>query len=155
MKTHSEKRHLSHTPEQMFELVSDIEKYPEFLPWCISCRIQTSVENEILADMVIGYKMFRERFTSKVTLTEPERIDVAYSEGPFKFLNNHWIFLREPDGSCTIDFFVEFEFRSRLMQRIIGSVFNEAVRIMVHSFEKRANLIYTKLFSCTCPMLRT
>ena len=128
----------------MFELVSDIEKYPEFLPWCISCRIRSRVENEILADMVIGYKMFRERFTSQVTLTEPERIDVAYSEGPFKFLNNHWIFLREPDGSCTIDFFVEFEFRSKLMQRIIGSVFNEAVKIMVHSFEKRANLIYTK-----------
>ena len=121
MKTHSEKKHLPHTPEQMFELVSDIERYPEFLPWCISCRIRSREDNEILADMVIGYRMFRERFTSRVTLTEPERIDVAYSEGPFKSLNNHWIFLREQDGTCTIDFFVEFEFRSNLMQKLINS----------------------------------
>ena len=141
---HSEKKHLLHSPEQMFKLVSDIESYSEFLPWCLGTTIRSHEQNVIIADMIIGYKIFREKFTSHVTLNEPDRIDVVYSEGPFKYLNNHWVFIREPDGSCTIDFFVEFEFRSRIMQRIIGAVFNEAVKIMVRSFEKRADTIYNK-----------
>ena len=144
MPIHTEKRHLAHTPEQMFELVKDIEKYPEFLPWCMGTRIRSHEDNEILADMVIGYKLFREKFTSRVTLTKPKRIDVVYSKGPFKYLNNHWIFLSEHDGTCTVDFFVDFEFRSKLMQNIIGVVFNEAVKVMVQAFEKRANFIYQK-----------
>ena len=144
MPTHAEKKHLDHSPEQMFTLVRDIEKYPEFLPWCIGTRIRSHEENEILADMVIGYKMFREKFTSRVTLNEPNRIDVVYFEGPFKYLNNHWVFLSEQDGSCTVDFFVDFEFRSRLMQKMIGIVFNESVKMMVQAFEKRANYIYSK-----------
>ena len=144
MPTHAEKKHLDHSPEQMFTLVRDIEKYPEFLPWCIGTRIRSHEENEILADMVIGYKMFREKFTSRVTLNEPNRIDVVYFEGPFKYLNNHWVFLSEQDGSCTVDFFVDFEFRSRLMQKMIGIVFNESVKVMVQAFEKRANYIYSK-----------
>ena len=143
MQTHTEKKHLPHTQEQMFKLVSDIAKYPEFLPWCISTRILSREGNELLADMVIGYKVFREGFTSRVILTEPERIDVTYSRGPFKYLNNHWIFLPEPDGTCTVDFHVEFEFRSILMQKMIGLVFNEAVKKMVHSFEERANSVYS------------
>ena len=85
MQTHAEKKHLPHTQEQMFQLVSDIEKYPEFLPWCISTRIRSREGNELLADMVIGYNVFREGFTSRVMLTEPERIDVTYSRGPFKY----------------------------------------------------------------------
>ena len=93
--------------------------------------------------MVIGYKVFRERFTSRVVLTEPERIDVTYSRGPFKYLNNHWIFLPEADGTCTVDFYVEFEFRSNLMQKMIGLIFNEAVKKMVHSFEERAYFVYS------------
>ena len=143
MQTHAEKKHLPHTQEQMFQLVSDIEKYPEFLPWCISTRIRSREGNELLADMVIGYNVFREGFTSRVMLTEPERIDVTYSRGPFKYLNNHWIFLPETDGTCTVDFYVEFEFRSNLMQKMIGLVFNEAVKKMVHSFEERANFVYS------------
>jgi len=143
MQTHAEKKHLPHTQEQMFKLVSDIEKYPEFLPWCVSTRIRSREGNELLADMVIGYNVFREGFTSRVMLTEPERIDVTYSRGPFKYLNNHWIFLPETDGTCTVDFYVEFEFRSNLMQKMIGLVFNEAVKKMVHSFEERANFVYS------------
>ncbi len=143
MQTHAEKKHLPHTQEQMFQLVSDIENYSEFLPWCISTRIRSREGNELLADMVIGYKVFRERFTSRVILTEPERIDVTYSRGPFKYLNNHWIFLPEADGTCTVDFYVEFEFRSNLMQKMIGLVFNEAVKKMVHSFEERAYVVYS------------
>ena len=144
MPTHAEKRHLPFSSEQMFNLVSDVEKYPEFLPWCVGTRIRSQEGNLILADMVIGYKMFREKFTSEVLLQAPDRIDVKYMDGPFKYLNNHWIFMANPDGSCTVDFFVDFEFRSRLLQRLIGVVFNEAVRIMVHSFEKRAAAIYGK-----------
>ena len=143
MQTHAEKKHLPHTQEQMFQLVSDIENYSEFLPWCISTRIRSREGNELLAEMVIGYKVFRERFTSRVILTEPERIDVTYSRGPFKYLNNHWIFLPEADGTCTVEFYVEFEFRSNLMQKMIGLVFNEAVKKMVHSFEERAYVVYS------------
>ena len=143
MQPHAEKKHLRYTQEQMFKLVSDIAKYPEFLPWCISTRILSREGNELQADMVIGYKVLREGFTSRVILTEPERIDVTYSRGPFKYLNNHWIFLPEPDGTCTVDFHVEFEFRSKLMQKMIGLVFNEAVKKMVHSFEERAYFVYS------------
>ena len=143
MQTHAEKKHLPHTREQMFQLVSDIENYSEFLPWCISTRIRSREVNELLADMVIGYKVFRAGFTSRVILTEPERIDVTYSRGPFKYLTNHWIFLPEADGTCTVDFYVEFEFRSNLMQKMIGLVFNEAVKKMVHSFEERAYFVYS------------
>ena len=146
MPTHAEKRRLPHSPEQMFDLVSDVEKYPEFLPWCVATRIRAHDENEtgdtITADMVIGYKMFRERFTSKVVLDRPGmRIDVAYSEGPFRYLNNHWVFEEDGDGTI-VDFYVDFEFRSRLLQKLIGAAFNEAVKIMVYAFEKRALKIY-------------
>ena len=147
MPTHAEKKHLPYTPAEMFDLVADIEKYPEFLPWCAGTRIRSREGNLVIADMIIGYKMFRERFTSRVTLARPDaqdgRIDVEYSDGPFKYLQNHWIF--EPDGNGTcIDFFVDFEFRSRLLQAMIGVVFGEAVRIMVNAFEKRAEAIYGK-----------
>ena len=128
---------------QMFQLVADIEKYSEFLPWCVSTRVRSREGNELLADMVIGYKIFRERFTSRVTLTEPERIDVAYSHGPFKYLQNRWIFEPNSKGECIIDFHVEFEFKSKLMEKMIGLVFNEAVKKMVYSFEKRAFSVYS------------
>ena len=147
MPTHAEKKRLPYTPAEMFDLVADIEKYPEFLPWCVGTRIRSREGNLVVADMIIGYKMFRERFTSRVTLDRPDRIDVEYSEGPFKYLQNHWIF--EPDGpgneqGTCIDFFVDFEFKSRILQAMIGVVFGEAVRIMVNAFERRAETIYGK-----------
>ncbi len=126
----------------MFDLVADIEKYPEFLPWCVATRVFKREGNEIYADLMVGFKVFREKFTSKVTLSHPGRIDVAYLNGPFKYLNNHWLFIPESDGTCTIDFYIDFEFRSRLLQTLIGTVFNEAVRRMVGSFETRAHKIY-------------
>ena len=142
MPKHAEKRHLPHSPEEMFALVADIEKYPEFLPWCVGTRVRSNDGEVVLADMVIGYKMFREKFTSEVRLSWPDRIDVAYTDGPFKYMSNHWIFLKEPDGTCIVDFYVDFQFRSKFLQTMIGTVFNEAVRIMVQSFEKRAEKIY-------------
>lgn len=143
MATHAEKRVLPYRPEQLYDLVADVEKYPEFLPWCIGARIRDRQPDVLIADLVIGFKGFRDGFTSRVTLNRPEmRIDVAYLDGPFRYLNNHWVFRELADGGCEIDFFVDFEFRSRLLQRIIGVLFNEAVRRMVDAFESRAAKIY-------------
>ena len=144
MPTHAEKRVLPHTPEQMFDLVADIEKYPEFLPWCVATRIRESKDNNVTADMVIGFKVFREKFTTTVKPESSRRVDVAYSEGPFKFLNNHWVFEPEGEGGCSVDFFVDFEFRSKFLEKAIGAVFNEAVQRMISAFEKRAARLYGK-----------
>lgn len=142
MPTHAEQRVLPHSPEQLFDLVADVERYPEFLPWCVGARIRERSETLIVADLLIGYKVVRERFTSRVRLSRPDRIDVTYAEGPFKYLNNHWIFEPQPDGSTKIDFYVDFEFHSRMLQKIIATLFNEAVRRMVHAFETRAMELY-------------
>jgi coenzyme Q-binding protein COQ10 len=141
MPTHAEQRVLPYTPEQMYALVADIERYPEFLPWCVAARINERTADSINADLVIGFRMFRERFTSHVKLTPPGRIDVAYAEGPFRYLNNYWLFERV-SGGCRIDFFVDFEFKSRLLQKAIEMLFGEAVRRMVAAFEGRARQLY-------------
>ena len=126
----------------MFEMVADVEKYPEFLPWCVGARIFKREEGAFFADLMIGYKMIRERFTSRVRLDPANRrIDVRYIEGPFKYLENHWIFREHPEG-CLIDFFVDFEFKSRFLQRVIQPFFNEAVKRMVRAFESRAEQLY-------------
>ena len=142
MPTHAEKRVLPYSREQLFELVLDVEKYPEFLPWCLGCRVRKSTETHVVADTIIGFKVFRESFTSRITHDRPNRIDVSYENGPFKYLNNHWIFNDLWDGKTEIDFYVDFEFRSRMLQAAIGAVFNEAVRRMIAAFEGRANDLY-------------
>jgi len=142
MPTHAEVRVLHHPPEQLFDLVADVEKYPEFLPWCVDASIRRREGDLIVADLVIGYRVFRERFTSTVALDRPRRIDVTYSDGPFRYLNNHWIFAPEGSDSCVIDFFVDFEFRSRVLQAVVGRVFGEAVKVMVHAFERRADELF-------------
>lgn len=141
MPTHAEKRFLPYTPEQMFQLVADIEKYPQFLPWCLAARIRRREGTLVVADLMIGFKMIRERFTSRVTLSAPDRIDVAYADGPFHYLNNHWIFMPAA-GGCEIDFFVDFEFRSKMLQKVMEVLFSEAVRRMVAAFETRAGELY-------------
>jgi coenzyme Q-binding protein COQ10 len=142
MPTHAERRRLPYTPEQLFNLVADIERYPEFLPWCLAARIRRREGRTIHADLVIGFRMVRERFTSKVDLSPQRRIDVAYAQGPFKYLNNHWEFAPTEDGGCEIDFFVDFEFRNRVLQKLIEVLFQEAVRRMVSAFETRARALY-------------
>ena len=142
MPTHAEKRLLPYTPENLYDLVSDVEKYPEFLPWCIALRIRRREIRMINADMIIGFKVFREKFTTCVTLNPPHRIDVEYLDGPFKYLNNHWIFNPIDGGACEIDFYVDFEFKSILLQKAIGAVFNEAVQKMINAFETRAHKVY-------------
>jgi coenzyme Q-binding protein COQ10 len=141
MPTHAEKRFLPYTPEQVFDLVADIERYPEFLPWCVGARIRERRDNVILGDLLIGWRLVREKFSSRVTLNRPDRIDVEYAEGPFKYLKNHWLLERQP-GGCLVDFYVDFEFRSHLLQSVIGALFNEAVKRMVSAFEKRAKDLY-------------
>ncbi|MCI4660289.1 MAG: type II toxin-antitoxin system RatA family toxin [Neomegalonema sp.] len=151
MPTHSEKRRVPYTPEQMYALVADVESYPQFLPWTAACRIRKRAplpegQGEVIeADLIISFKVFRERFGSRVTLRPDERkIDVAYLDGPFRYLDNHWYFVENDDGSTTIDFFVDFEFRSRMLQSVIGMVFNEAMLRIVRAFERRAEELYGK-----------
>jgi coenzyme Q-binding protein COQ10 len=139
MPTHSDERVLPYTPKQLFDLVANIDLYPEFLPWCVGARINERKENVVYADLVIGFKLFREKFTSKVILDEAHHaIDVEYMDGPFRYLNNHWGFHDHPEG-CRITFFVDFEFRSIILQKTIGMLFNEAVTRMISAFESRAN----------------
>jgi coenzyme Q-binding protein COQ10 len=126
----------------MFDLVADIEKYPEFLPWCIACRVRERDGDIIWGDLVAGFKVFRESFTSKVTLDRPDLIHVEYIDGPFRYLNNHWKFLPGNDGGSVIDFYIDFEFHSRFLQKAAGAVFNEAVKRMVQAFEDRAHDVY-------------
>jgi coenzyme Q-binding protein COQ10 len=141
MPTHAEKKRLPYTPDQMFDLVADVRRYPEFLPWCVGARVVSQNEGELIADLTIGFKMFRETFRSRVTLERPHHVHVEYLTGPFRYLNNHWRFHPVPGGS-EVDFFVDFEFKSRLLQAVIGTVFNEAVRLMVRAFERRAMMLY-------------
>jgi coenzyme Q-binding protein COQ10 len=141
MPTHAEKRRLPYRPDQMYDLVAGVDRYPEFLPWCKAARV-TKREGDVLhADLVIAFKVFRERFSSRVTLHPKTLIDVEYINGPFRYLNNHWKFEPAPDG-CVVDFYVDFEFRSRILQNLIGLLFNEAVHRMVAAFEARARELY-------------
>ena len=146
MPIHTEKRIMPYTAKQMYDLVADVETYPDFLPWCAATRIRKVTKDShktiIEADLIIAFKVFRERFGSRVTLkAEKFSIDVEYLDGPFKYLNNHWIF-RDVDGGCEADFFVDFEFKSRVLQALIGVVFNEAMQRIVKAFEMRADDLY-------------
>jgi coenzyme Q-binding protein COQ10 len=151
MPTHAEKRILRYTPDQLFALVADVRRYPEFLPWCVGARVISSSETALVADLTIGFKLFRETFRSEVTLERPDRVHVRYLNGPFRYLNNHWRFTPHPQGT-ELDFFVDFEFRSRLLQAVIGTVFNEAVRLMVRAFERRAMQLYGRPTATTAPV---
>jgi coenzyme Q-binding protein COQ10 len=141
MPTHAEKRILRHRPEEVFQIVADVHRYPEFLPWCVGARVLTREEAKLVADLTIGFKMFRETFRSDVALQRPSLVQVRYLDGPFRYLNNTWKLREIPQGT-EVDFFVDFEFRSRLLQTVIGSVFNEATRLMVRAFERRAMQLY-------------
>ena len=141
MPTHAERQVLPYSPEQLFDLVADVARYPEFLPWCVGARIRSRTPELILADLTIGFGPFHERFTSRVGLERPARVKVAYENGPFRYLNNQWVFAAVAGGT-EVDFFVDFEFRSRILQVAIGAVFNEAVRRMVAAFRRRAAQIY-------------
>ena len=148
MHRHAETRFLPFTPKQMFDLVADVGGYPEFLPWCIAARVTKREGTVIWADLVVGKGPFRESFTSKVMLDEgtgapgeAPRIDIEYIEGPMKEMTNHWVF-REAPGGSEVDFLVELEFKSRILEAVMGAFFDDAVRHMVDAFEARAGVIY-------------
>ena len=141
MPTHAEHKLVPYTAEQMFDLVADVGKYHDFLPWCAASRVRSHTVTELVADLAIGFGPFRESFTSVVALDRPRTVNVKYENGPFRYLNNQWGFTPAPHG-CRVDFFVDFEFRSRMLQAAIGVVFNQAVEAMVKAFLKRARDVY-------------
>ena len=147
MPTHAEKRRMPYSAQQMYALIADIESYPQFLPWCSGCRIRgqrpDGAREIVDADLIISFKVFRERFGSRVT-KDPQapEILVEYLDGPFKYLKNHWRFKPVSDTECEVDFFVDFEFKSRTLQAVIGVVFGEAMRRIVRAFEDRAKVLY-------------
>lgn len=145
MPKHAETRQLPWTAEQMFDLVGDVGRYAEFLPWVQAMRVRSDTGSEVVADMVVGFKMVRERFTSRVLRSSPGQapghIHVDYLDGPLKYLRNDWHFRPVP-GGCEIDFAVDFEFRNRVFERLAGLFFGEALRRMVGAFETRAAAIY-------------
>ena len=141
MPTHAERKVMAYSAEQMFDLVADVGHYPDFLPWCAGSRVISRSDTELVSDLTIGFGPFRETFTSRVELDRPHIVRVHYEKGPFRYLNNVWTFTPDPRG-CLVDFHVKFEFKSRILQAAIGVVFNEAVKLMVGAFLKRARDVY-------------
>lgn len=139
-------RRVAHTPDQMFALVADVEKYPQFLPLCESLTVRSRKERDgrtiLVADMSIGYKAIRETFTTQVLLKPDEKIiEVKYIDGPFKYLTNIWSFEPASDG-CFVRFFIDYEFKSRILAVVMGTMFDRAFRMFAEAFEKRADVIY-------------
>ena len=142
MPRHSETKVLPYSPEQLFALVADIEKYDEFLPWVVAVRIKSSSDAQTIADLVVGFNAFKERFTSKVTKHAPDRIMVDYVDGPLKYLHNEWKFTPAPGGGTELCFAVDFAFKSRLFETLAGQMFDRALRRMTSAFEQRAAALY-------------
>ncbi|MCL6682546.1 type II toxin-antitoxin system RatA family toxin [Sphingomonas alba] len=142
MPRHSETRHLPYTPEQLFDLVSDVARYDEFLPWVVAVRIRSSSEEETVADLVVGFNAFKERFTSRVHKERPGRVCVDYIEGPLKYLHNEWKFEPADDGGTNVHFSVDFAFKSRIFETLAGQMFDRALRRMIGAFETRAAALY-------------
>ena len=142
MPRHTETKHLPYTPEQLFDLVADVARYDEFLPWVVAVRVRSSTPEETVADLVVGFNAFKERFTSKVVKQRPEQICVDYVEGPLKFLHNEWKFEPAPDGGTNVHFSVDFAFKSRIFESLAGAMFDRALRRMTNAFEQRAAALY-------------
>ena len=141
MPRHSETRRLPYSREQMFDLVADVARYTEFLPWVSQIRVRSNSETEMVADMIVGFKGLRETFTSKVEKVRPEHIHVDYLDGPLKYLRNDWVF-RPEDNGCAVDFSVDFAFKNRVFEMLAGQVFGAALRRMIGAFEERAAVLY-------------
>jgi coenzyme Q-binding protein COQ10 len=144
MPRHAETRHLPYTREQMFDLVADVARYPEFLPWVSAIRVRSNSDSEMVADMIVGFKGLRETFTSRVTKTRPERIHVDYVDGPLQYLTNEWAFRDDGEGGCLVDCVVDFAFRNRMFEMLAGQVFDRALRKMIGAFEDRAARLYAR-----------
>lgn len=142
MHKHRQQKIVPFSPQHMYDLVCDIEAYPDFLPWCDALRIISKQEREIVAQMCVGFKGITERFTSRVISVEnPYEILVMYEDGPFKTLLNTWKFHEHLNG-CKVDFYIEFAFKNRMLDMVMAPFFNTAVETMVQAFEQRAEYLY-------------
>ena len=144
MPRHTETRRLPYSPEQMYHLVADVARYPDFLPWVSAVRVRQDSDTLMVADLVVGFKGLRESFTSRVEKTRPSRIHVDYLDGPLKYLRNEWAFRPDGDGAggCLVDFAVDFAFKNRVFEVLAGQVFDRALRRMIGAFEDRAAVLY-------------
>ena len=142
MPRHTETRHLPYTPEQMFDLVADVGRYQEFLPWVSATRVRSDSGSEMIADLVVGFKAIKETFTSRVHKTPPREIRIDYVEGPLKYLHNNWTFEPDGKGGTNIGFCVDFAFKSRIFETLAGQMFDRALRRMIGAFEARAHELY-------------
>src|SRR4051794_10586652 len=142
MPRHTETRNLPYTPEQLFDLVADVARYQEFLPWVAATRIRSNSETMMVADLVVGFGALKETFASRVTKERPTRIHVEYIDGPLKYLHNSWKFRPDGKGGSDVDFCVDFAFKSRIFESIAGQMFDRALRRMIQAFEDRAHQLY-------------
>lgn len=149
MPEYQTKRHVRHSPKNMFDLVADVESYPEFLPLCEALAVRSrrdggNGKSLLVADMTVGYKAIRETFTTQVLLKPDDlAIDVKYLDGPFRYLDNRWRFIAEGEAGCIIDFFIDYAFKNRMLGMMMGSMFDRAFRMFAEAFEKRADQIYS------------
>lgn len=141
MPRHHERRSLPYGVEAMHDLVADVGRYAEFLPWVSAVRIRADSDTEMVADLLVGFKSLREKFTSRVVKARPRTIHVDYLDGPLKHLRNEWVFEPTPTG-CTVDFTVDFAFKNRIFETIAGQFFDQALRKMIGAFETRAHALY-------------
>ena len=136
---HKETRRVPYPADLMFRVVSDVERYPEFLPWVLGLRVKSRSGNITIAEMMVGYKGFREKYTSKVVIDPHHRtVDVTQTEGPFRKLENHWRFTPQGPETCDVDFAIDFEFRNRILAAVAGAAFEKALLKMTEAFEARA-----------------
>ncbi|MGH1417595.1 MAG: type II toxin-antitoxin system RatA family toxin [Hyphomicrobiaceae bacterium] len=141
-------RPVAATPEQMYDVVCDVERYPEFLPMCEDLKVLSRQPTEdgvdvLVATMSVGYKSIQESFTTRVSMRKSaNRILVEYLDGPFRYLENRWEFVAQPDGGCMIEFFIDYEFRSPMLGLLVGTMFDKAFRKFAEAFETRAYEIY-------------
>ena len=147
MPTFQTTRRVRHSPEEMFALVADVEKYPEFVPMCERLTVTSQRERAgitlLVAEMTVGYKAISETFISQVVLKPAQlRIDVKYVEGPFRFLDNHWAFVPVEGGGTDVEFFIDYEFKNRMLGAVMGAMFDRAFRMFAEAFEKRADVVY-------------
>ncbi len=142
MPRHTETRNLPYTPEQLFDLVADVGRYQEFIPWIAAVRIRSNSDTEMIADLVVGFSALKETFTSRVIKQRPAEIEIDYIEGPLKYLHNSWKFDADGKGGTNVDFCVDFAFRSRIFEALAGQMFDRALRRMIGAFEARAHQLY-------------
>jgi coenzyme Q-binding protein COQ10 len=146
----STKRRVQHAADDMFDLVADMEKYPDFVPLCSALKVRSRAPkdndvNVVVADMTVAYKMIRQTFTSRVTLDKPElKILVEYLDGPFKRMQNHWMFHPVGERACDVEFFIDYEFKSRTLALLMGAMFDAAFRRFAGAFEQRADEVYSR-----------